>query len=242
MSAKRSANLGLHGAPARVPLVLIADADDDTRALYRRAFESAAYDVTEAADGREALTKALVRRPALIVTELVLPRVDGFALCEILRSDRETANLPILIVTADARPAQLTRACRAGASTVLVKPVAIDSVVIETQRLLAEGCGARQAIAVTDPRASRGESERPLAQASRRPPRSLVKAFSRFATTTPPLPPPAARCPSCDRPLTYERSHVGGVNQRDAEQWDDFVCSSCGPFQYRHRTRRLSQC
>jgi hypothetical protein len=46
-------------------------------------------------------------------------------------------------------------------------------------------------------------------------------------------------CPSCDRLLTYELSYVGGVNEHHPEQWDYFVCSTCGTFQYRQRTRKM---
>ena len=47
------------------------------------------------------------------------------------------------------------------------------------------------------------------------------------------------RCPTCDRPLVYERSHIGGVTERFSEQWDYYTCTGCGPFQYRQRTRAL---
>jgi CheY-like chemotaxis protein len=58
----------------------------------------------EASDGRDALTKTLMHPPALIVTELRLPFIDGYALCERLRSDRATADVPILVVASDSRP------------------------------------------------------------------------------------------------------------------------------------------
>ena len=93
---------------------------------------------------------------------------------------------------------------------------------------------------------SEAARERASAQVSRsgelmaRGHHTLVRAHARFETTAPPLTPPELRCPMCDRPLTYTRSHVGGVSDRHPEQWDYFTCSSsCGTFQYRHRTRKL---
>jgi hypothetical protein len=51
---------------------------------------------------------------------------------------------------------------------------------------------------------------------------------------------PALVCPSCDRPLRYRRSHIGGVSERLSEQWDYFDCvQGCGTFQYRQRTRKV---
>src|SRR5207249_8446209 len=68
---------------------------------------------------------------------------------------------------------------------------------------------------------------------------TLSKSFARFMTTTPPASPPNLVCPSCDQPLMYDYSHIGGVSALHAEQWDQYVCRACGVFQYRHRTRKL---
>ena len=46
-------------------------------------------------------------------------------------------------------------------------------------------------------------------------------------------------CPSCDQPFQYDHSYVGGVSDRHAEQWDYYICSTCGMFQYRQRTRKI---
>jgi hypothetical protein len=67
----------------------------------------------------------------------------------------------------------------------------------------------------------------------------LAKSHARFSTTAPPAPPPALTCPWCDRSLNYEHSHIGGVSSRHAEQWDYYLCPTCGSFQYRQRTRQL---
>jgi hypothetical protein len=68
---------------------------------------------------------------------------------------------------------------------------------------------------------------------------SRVRAFQRFKTTTPPLEPPELVCPACDHKLQYQGSHLGGVSDRHPEQWDEFRCAACGPFEYRQRTRKL---
>jgi CheY-like chemotaxis protein len=83
--------------------VLVVDPDEQTRAVYRESLTATGCDVVEASDGRDALAKAFVRPPALVVTEVALPFIDGYALCEILRRDRLTASVPILVVTAEAR-------------------------------------------------------------------------------------------------------------------------------------------
>jgi hypothetical protein len=62
----------------------------------------------------------------------------------------------------------------------------------------------------------------------------------RHDTTAPPVTPPALICPQCDQLLAYQRSHIGGVSARHADQWDYYECpAGCGVFQYRERTRKL---
>jgi CheY-like chemotaxis protein len=213
--------------------VLVVDPDADTRTLYRQSFELIGCDVVEAADGREALAVALVRAPDIVVTETRLPFLDGYALCEILRRDRQTTTVPILVVTADARRDVGHRAQHAGANAVLVKPATPEPVIDEMRRLLDESRDARH------PTIARAEAMPALVSSERAAPR-LSKSFARFSTTTPPTRPPQLVCPSCDQPLTYQHSYVGGVSSRHAEQWDQYLCpSGCGAVEYRHRTRKL---
>jgi CheY-like chemotaxis protein len=220
--------------PTAAPSILVVDTDQDTRARYRRSFERDGFEVTEAADGREALTSALVRPPTLVVTETRLPFVDGYALCEILRVDRTTADVPILVVTAEARPAQIERVRTAGADIVLLKPTTSERLLAETRRLVADAKSMR-AHAATARATARDQREATSRQRIR-----LSKACARFATTNPPAKPPSIVCPSCDGPLTYEQSYVGGVSDKHREQWDEYTCpAACGTFQYRQRTRKL---
>lgn len=68
----------------------------------------------------------------------------------------------------------------------------------------------------------------------------MVKATRRRDnefTTSPDPPPVVMICPKCDVPLTYVRTLIAGVVPR--ERWDYYRCPTCGPFEYRVRTRRL---
>src|SRR5258708_22432873 len=100
---------------AAVPAILVVDADDDTRALYRQAFALEGWNVVEASDGREALAKAFANTPTLVLAEMWLPFVDGCALSDILRRDPATADVPILVLTADAQWSAIDGARRSGA-------------------------------------------------------------------------------------------------------------------------------
>jgi len=230
---------GLHTGDTtdRKPSVLIADADDDTRAMYGVALRLAGFEVAEAADGRTALTRALVDPPSLLLTEITLPLVDGFALCEILRRDAATHAVPILAVTSETRPTHLTRLRASGAVAVLVKPAPPDVVLDEVRRLLdnsapdAEAAAHVTSTAATTTREGNGGDAR--AHAAR------VKSHASFRATVHLTDPLVLHCPNCDGPLRYDHTYIGGVNEQHAEQWDYYTCASCGTFQYRQRTRKL---
>ena len=209
--------------------MLVVEPDADTRALYRDALGIEGCDVVEATDGRDALTKALVQTPAIVITELRLPLVNGLALCEILRRDRMTATIPIVIVTGEARYAELEHVRRVGANEVIVKPTTPEALVSAVRRLLSVGQLPSETMTASFVPVRQGENKR----------MALAKVHKRCATATPPASPPSLLCPSCDRPLMYEQSHIGGVSAKHPEQWDDFTCPTCGTFEYRHRTRKL---
>ena len=218
--------------PAPHSRVLVVDGDVDNRELYRDSFTPAGWMVAEAGDGREALVMALLSRPSIVLTELRLPLIDGVALCELLRRDRATSTVPILVVTSETRQSELIRAQDAGASGLLIKPSTPDIILCEMERLI---------------RSVRPGPEMPapsralpaLTRQGRRLP--LVKAHRRLATTTPDEPPASLTCPLCGQPLRYEETFIGGVNSRHSERWDYYECGRCGRFQYRYRTRKLRQ-
>jgi CheY-like chemotaxis protein len=212
-----------HHRPSRI---LVADPDSDTRLLYRDVLQSDGSDVVDAIDGRDAMMKALSVRPTLVITELRLPLFDSFALCDVLRRDSLTKTVPIVVVTAKSRPAEVERARAAGDDLVLTKPVTTESLLREIDHLLEQ------------PPPRRGSPEPSRPSSSRR---TLLKnRFPRVSTTTPPRQPPDLWYPTCHRPLHYQRSSVGGVSQQQSEQWDEYTCArSCGFFEYRHRTRKV---
>jgi two-component system chemotaxis response regulator CheY len=214
--------------------ILVADTDGDTRSEYRESLTLAGCDVVDAEDGRDALVSALMQRPTLVITETRLPMLDGYALCEILRSDSMTRTVPILVVTGEISAAELNRARAAGADAVLLKPVAPDALLKEIQRLLNGSFVPPQSCVSAETSPMSRES----VNGQRRKPQA--RAYARVETASPPIRPPSILCPACDRELAYERSYLGGVSGKHPEQWDDYKCpGSCGTFEYRQRTRKL---
>lgn len=224
-------------------VTLIADPDAFIRASFRRLLEPAGFRIMEATDGRDALVKALVHSPRLIIAEARLPIMDGFALCEIVRRDRATCHVPILFVTSDAGPAIADRASTVGVDAVLPKPPNLDSLLAEARRLIRGRHDPALSTFGSSLRLSsltRKMNGRADAREPGRPRMTGSRAHARFSTTAPPASPPDLHCPSCGSALEYRYSYMGGVSSRHPEQWDYFVCGgTCGVYEYRHRTRRL---
>lgn len=101
--------------------VLIADDNADMRDYLRR-MVSARWDATAVANGREALTAIRERRPDLVITDVMMPELDGFGLVAALRADPATRDLPVLMLSARAGEEARAEGLEAGADDYLVKP------------------------------------------------------------------------------------------------------------------------
>ena len=86
--------------PAPAALVLIVDDERDIRFMLRFVLEKKGYRVVEAAHGASAVEMIHAESPALVITDLMMPVMDGAELIEILRGSEETASVPAVLVTA----------------------------------------------------------------------------------------------------------------------------------------------
>ena len=107
--------------------ILLVKSEPNERRRLRDLLTNAGYDVDVAANGLEALTHADQVRPDAVLTDLVLPKLDGMALLRAFRSRPETRGVPVLIVSAVAEPSKMIEAISSGARFYLVEPVEPDS-------------------------------------------------------------------------------------------------------------------
>ncbi len=105
------------------PLVLVVDDDDTTRMLAHRSLELAGFEVQEGEDGIEALEALDRRLPDIILLDVDMPKLDGFATCARVRALPGGETLPILMVTGFEDPASIDRAYAAGATDFTSKPI-----------------------------------------------------------------------------------------------------------------------
>jgi CheY-like chemotaxis protein len=108
--------------PNATRVLLVEDAPF-LRYAFGRLLRLHGFDVMEVNDGREALACLCKFRPQLIVTDLMMPGMDGVELIKRLRADPETADLPVVAITAEATEQAEQRARRAGVDDILVKPI-----------------------------------------------------------------------------------------------------------------------
>jgi CheY-like chemotaxis protein len=223
------------------PLTILADADDAERRTLAASLTGCGWRVEEVDDGRVALARAISAGPDILLTAARLPGLNAAQLSRVLRADPQTSAIGIVVFGVDVE--RVPQFQIAGADSVLVQPVGADILIAETRRLLERSRSVRQQAAGTLRRAHDQvqRSSQLLAKALQHKHRvAMSKSLDRSQTTTPPLAPPSLSCPVCDRPLRYLYSHVGGVNERQREQWDYFECAGgCGTFQFRHRTNKV---
>jgi len=87
--------------PNRFPRVVVVDDTSEARRLIRRILQSQGdFEISEATNGREAIELVTRERPDLVILDLMMPEVDGFAVLDALRSAPETANIPVIVATA----------------------------------------------------------------------------------------------------------------------------------------------
>src|SRR5258708_5805611 len=103
-------------------MILVVEDDLDLVELLSFNLANAGFSVTAATDGSEALKKARGLHPDLILLDLMLPDLDGFAVCEILKRDTSTARIPIMILTAMSSQLARLAGLGAGADDFICKP------------------------------------------------------------------------------------------------------------------------
>ena len=109
-------------APRPDPIVLVADDDRDTRELYRACFDTNGYRTAEAGTGSQAIVAAVEIVPDVLLTDYVLPDIDGVTIARRLRKDPRTAGIPIVIISSRTADKHRNQAAQLGVNAFLGKP------------------------------------------------------------------------------------------------------------------------
>ena len=119
--------------------ILLVEDDKSLREIYGVRLLAEGYDIVSAGDGEEALAMAIKERPQLIVSDVMMPKISGFDMLDILRSTTETKDIKVIMMTALSSEDQRQRGEQLGADRYLVKSqVGIEDVVRTVHEVLAD--------------------------------------------------------------------------------------------------------
>lgn len=103
--------------------ILVVDDNQDSRELVVKVLKNKGYEMVEAADGEEAIEKAIAERPNLILLDISIPKLNGYEVTQKLKSMEEFENIPIVALTAHAMKGDRMRALEAGCEGYITKPI-----------------------------------------------------------------------------------------------------------------------
>ncbi|NQE04932.1 Chemotaxis protein CheY [ANME-1 cluster archaeon GoMg1] len=106
--------------------ILIVDDELDTLLPLKRALEMEDFNVVEAQDGAEALEKVRAEIPDLVLLDLMLPKINGFEVCQRLKQEEATSYIPIIMLTAKGETSDKIEGIEIGADDYVTKPFNLD--------------------------------------------------------------------------------------------------------------------
>ena len=101
--------------------ILLVEDDNNLREIYEARLMAEGYDIVSARDGEEALSVAIKEKPDLIISDVMMPKISGFDMLDILRTTEETKNVKVIMMTALSQAEDKARAEKLGADRYLVK-------------------------------------------------------------------------------------------------------------------------
>ncbi|MFH1618337.1 MAG: response regulator [bacterium] len=118
--------------------ILIIEDDKNIAESLNSILTAKGYETILAADGSAGIEDAKKLRPALILLDLMLPRMSGFDVCQVLKSNEETAGIPIMVTTALGKMEDVEKAFACGASDYIIKPFDLRHLLEKVDKLIAE--------------------------------------------------------------------------------------------------------
>ena len=114
--------------------ILLVEDDASLAAVYRARLELEGFDIKEVHNGEDALSAAVSYRPDLILLDVMMPKISGFDVLDILRNTPDTTNVRVIMLTALSQPKDKERAEKLGADDYLVNSQVVISDVVERIR------------------------------------------------------------------------------------------------------------
>jgi DNA-binding response OmpR family regulator len=129
--------------------ILVVEDEADFLGLLRLRFKEEGFAIATATNGIDAVKKARSLSPDLILLDVMLPELDGFAVCEILRNDAATASIPIIMVTGLAGQMSRCAGIDSGATDFVTKPTTPDEIVSKVKERLQQRDAASESVSAS---------------------------------------------------------------------------------------------
>ena len=120
---------------ADAPTLLIVEDNPDVRKYIKDILDNY-YNISEAVDGKEGLEKSIEQIPDLIISDIMMPKMDGIKLCKALRTDPRTSHIPIILLTAKATLQDKIEGFESGADSYIMKPFEADELKARIKNLI----------------------------------------------------------------------------------------------------------
>lgn len=117
------------------PLLLIVEDNSDLRAYIKEEFE-ALFQIIEASNGKEGFLSSIENYPDLIISDIMMPEMDGLQFCKILKTDERTSHIPVILLTAKADEQNVIEGFDTGADDYITKPFSIKLLIAKVDSLL----------------------------------------------------------------------------------------------------------
>lgn len=116
--------------------ILIIDDDPDVLETMTAVLETRDYQVLTALSGLEGISKAGKEKPDLIIMDVLMPEVDGFATCKMIKENKEIKNIPVILLTGTGMVGDLEKGLAAGAIDFMIKPIDWDKLFLRIKKLI----------------------------------------------------------------------------------------------------------
>ena len=126
---------GTETPPPDAPTILIVEDNADVRA-YLKSHLAGRYRIEEAADGVEGLEMTRAMQPALVISDVMMPRMDGYELCRLLKTDDALNHIPVVLLTAKADEESKVEGLETGADDYLYKPFSATELLVRVENLI----------------------------------------------------------------------------------------------------------
>ncbi|HEX9595207.1 MAG TPA: response regulator [Candidatus Saccharimonadales bacterium] len=201
--------------------IMLVEDDNNLREIYGARLMAEGYQIVSAADGEEALALAVKEKPELIVADVMMPKISGFDMLDILRTTPETKDTKVIIMTALSQPEDRARGESLGADKYLVKSqVTLEDVVAAVHEILGDGGGSTPPAATVNETMPLGSSQPPAPAPAPPPPAEPPTTDTGTPQAADDQPPKAEGASDAPEPASKKKLVIKPINDLSHEKED----------------------